>query len=189
MYASGLNKLFWGFFFMLIDFRIQGFDILPDIIGYVFLYFGINNLISKSDFFDKASKYCIFMLIASLFSIYQFPAMQGGLSFGTFGLLGIFSIILGIISFVINLLLVYNIFMGINVMAGNAEKYDLMYEAERMWGQYRTLQIALITAFVLAIIPPLVFVYIIVIFIATIVVTINILSFLKRCSDSLGLVE
>lgn len=35
MNESGFHKLYWGFLFILIDFRINGFDILPNVIGYI----------------------------------------------------------------------------------------------------------------------------------------------------------
>lgn len=44
MNESGFNKLYWGFFFIMFNFRIQGFDIFPDIVGYLFLASGFTTL-------------------------------------------------------------------------------------------------------------------------------------------------
>ncbi len=184
MNGRGLNKLFWGFFFIMINFRIVGVDILPDIVGYIFLASGINELIPNSSFFNKAAKYNISMLILSIFSIYQIPAQGGGINLGV---LGIFSIPIAIASFILNLLLVYSIFMGIRDMSENLEQYDLMEEAEKRWNQYKTLQIALLFSFIVIFIPLLSLVYIVVIFIAAIILTIKILGFLKRCSENLSI--
>lgn len=186
MYERGLNKLFWGFFFIMLNFRIAGFDILPDIVGYIFFAVGINELISSSDFFSKAAKYNIIMLILSIFSLYQTPAQGIGINLGLLGLLGI---PIAIASFVFNLLLIYSIFMGIKEIAERLEQYDLMQEADERWNQYRILQIAILCAFLLIIIPPLALVYIIVLLIVSIILAIRILGFIRRCSDKLGILE
>lgn len=186
MNGRGLNKLFWGFFFIMLNFRIMGFDILPDIVGYIFLASGISDLISNNDFFNKAAKYNVPMLILSILSIYQAPAQGGGISLG---LLGIFSIPIAIASFILNLLLVYNIFMGIKDMAEKLGQYDLMEESGKRWNQYKMLQIALLFSFILIFIPPLALIYIFVLFIVSFILTISILGFLKRCSGNLDILE
>jgi len=54
----GFGKIFWGFLFFF-DFRIQGFDILPDIIGYWLIYIGLKELVSMSSHFAAAQKYAV----------------------------------------------------------------------------------------------------------------------------------
>jgi hypothetical protein len=183
MNKSGLDKLFWGFFFILLNFRIQGFDILPDIVGYIFLAFGIRNLILNSAYFEQAAKYNVLMIMFSILSIYQAPAHGGGINLGILGVLGI---PIMIASFIINLLLVYSIFMGIKDMSQKLGQYDLAEESDERWNQYRNLQIALVFAFVLMFIPPLALLYFIILFIASIIITISILGFLRRCSENLN---
>jgi len=184
MNERGLNKLFWGFFFIMINFRIVGVDIFPDIIGYIFLASGINELIPNSSFFNKAAKYNILMLILSIFSICQIPAQGRGINLG---LMGVFSIPIAIASFILNLLLVYSIFMGIRDMSENLEQYDLMEESDKRWDQYRILLIAHFFSFIVIFIPLLSLVYVVVLFIASIIITIGILGFLKRCSENLSI--
>jgi len=67
MVANGFNKLYWGFLFILIDFRINGFDILPDIIGYILFAFAFSALASGSSHFVLAGRYNIPMIILSTF--------------------------------------------------------------------------------------------------------------------------
>lgn len=183
MNISGLNKLYWGFLFIMISFRIQGFDILPDIVGYLFFASGFNNLASSSTYFITASKYNIPMIILSIFSIYQSPVQGGGIQLGS---LGIFSIPLAIVSFVLNLLVVYNLFMGIKDIAQKQEQFGLVKESDERWNQYKILQIAILFSLILIFIPPLAFVYIIVLFIVSIIITLSILGFLKRCRENLS---
>ncbi|MBZ9687449.1 hypothetical protein G9F72_014050 [Clostridium estertheticum] len=183
MNESGFNKLYWGFLFIMLSFRIQGFDILPDIVGYLFFASGFSQLISNSKYFSIAAKYNMPMIILSILSIYQAPAQSGGINLG---LLGIFSIPIAIASFVLNLLVVYNLFMGINDMAKKREQTDLVKESEEKWNQYKLLQIASVCSFILIFIPLLGVLYIIAILVISIVLTISILGFMKRCTESLG---
>jgi hypothetical protein len=182
MNQSGLMKLYWGFLFIMINFRLQGIDILPDIVGYLFFAAGFGILMSCSEHFNKARNLNIAMIILSIFEIYQKPARGGGIQFGTFG---VFGVLISIASIILNLLIVYNLFMGIKDMASQSEKMDLYEEADKRWSQYLALQIGVIFAFIFVLIPPLALIIIIVLLIAAIVLTIAIMGFIKRCSESL----
>ena len=186
MNESGFNKLYWGFIFIMFGFRIQGFDILPDIVGYLFFASAFSDLASSSTYFKEASQYNIPMIIQSAFSIYQRPAQGVGIHLGTFG---IFSIAIAIAMFVLNLLVVYNLFMGIKDMAKKQEQVALVNESDERWNQYKMLQIAFLCSFILIFIPLLGMVYIIGIFVATIIITIGILGFLKKCSEKLNILS
>ena len=183
MNNSGFNKLFWGFLFIMFNFRIQGFDILPDVVGYLFLTSGFSELLSNSNYFSIAAKYNVPMLVLSLFSIYQSPAQGSGIHLGLFG---IFGIPIVIASFILNLLVIYNLFMGTKDMAEQQEQHDLAQEADKRWNQYKLLQFAFLFSFILIFIPPLALFYIIVFFIISIIITIAILGFLRRCSERLN---
>lgn len=183
MNESGFNKLYWGFLFVMLSFRIQGFDIFPNIVGYLFFASGLRQLISSSEYFNIAAKYNFPMIILSIFTIYQVPAQSGGFNVG---LLGIFSIPIAIASFVLNLLVVYNLFMGIKDMAKKREQSNLVIEADEKWNQYKLLQIASVCSFIFIFIPLLGVIYIIAILVISIILTISILGFIKRCSESLS---
>lgn len=182
MNQDGFNKLYWGFLFVMVDFRIQGFDILPDIVGYILFAIGFSILTASSIHFKTASSFNIPMIILSLFSIYEKPVQGGGIQFGPFGLLGI---PIAIASFAFNLLVVYHIFMGIKEMAEKQDQLDIYEEADQRWQQYIILQVAAISAFVLFFIPVLSLAYILVIFVFSIFLTIVIMKFMRRCGESL----
>lgn len=183
MNEIGLNKLYWGFIFIMLSFRIQGFDILPDVVGYLFFASGFSNIVSSSTYFSIAAKYNIPMIILSIFSIYQSPVQGEGIHLGP---LGVFSIPVAIASVVLNLLVVYNLFMGIKDMAEKRGQFHLVRESDERWNQYKMLQIAVLFSFILVFIPPLAVVYVIVLFVISIILIIGILGFLKRCSESLS---
>jgi len=179
MNKSGFDKLYWGFLFIMIDFRIQGFDILPDIIGYILFAVGFNRLSESSSYFKKAASFNIIMIIVSVFSIYEQPAQGGGIHFNPLG------VIIGIASLLLGLIIVYHLFMGIKEMATRQERTDLYDEAEKRWTQYLFLQLAALLAFVFIFIPPLAIVLIIALLVISIIITVTIMGFLKRCGEYL----
>ena len=182
MSENGFNKLYWGFLFVMIDFKINGFDILPDIIGYIFFAVGFSMLAVNSIYFVKARNFNIPMIILSVFFIYEKPAQGGGIQLGP---LGWFGVLLGIASFVLGLLVIYYLFQGIKEMAGKQEQMDICEEADKRWNQYLLLQLASILSFILILIPPLAIVYIIVLLIISIVITYYIMQFMKKCGELL----
>jgi hypothetical protein len=181
MYKSGFDKLFWGFFFIMIDFKLNGFDIFPDIIGYILFAIGFGILATNSIYFERARNYNIPMIILSIFSIYEKPAeVTGGVHLGQFGLIGV---VLTILSIALTLLVVYNLFMGIKDMA---EKQGLMFiydDADSCWRQFIFLQLAALLIFVLIFIPVFALVFIIVMFVLSIVITFSIMRFMKKCGE------
>ena len=182
MIAEGFNKFYWGFFFILISFRIQGFDIIPDIVGFVLLADGLGRLVSESEFFKTAQGYTLPMILLSIFSIYEAPAQGSGINFGFLGPIGI---LISIASLVVTLLLVYNIFMGIKDMAEQRNKSEIAAESEQRWNHFLWLHLAMIFLFVLIIIPPLAIILIIGLFIASILLTVAIMRLMKQCEQEL----
>ncbi len=179
---AGFNKLYWGFLFIMVDVRINGFDLLPDIIGYAFFAAGFGLLAAESVFFAKARSYNIPMILLSLFSIYETPAQGEGVQVGP---LGWFGVLLGIVAIIVGLLVVYNLFMGIKDMAERQGQADIHEEAGRRWNQYLLLQLAGLFAFVLILVPIIAVAYIVILFIVSIFMTFIIMGFMKRCGESL----
>jgi len=178
MNKSSFNRLFCGFFFILLNFRINGIDILPDIVGYIFFFLALRDLEIENSFFLKAKNFSMPLILLSLFNIYERPAQSNGVNFGTFGGFGI---LIGIASLILNLILVYNIFMGIKELAYSKQLSEIATEAQSRWNQYLTLQIAVFAAFLLIFIPFIAFIFIIGLAIGAIVLTISILTFMKKC--------
>ena len=141
MIRSGFGKLYWGFLFIMIDFRIQGIDILPDVIGYILFAIGFNMLAENSEFYKKAAKFNIIMIIVAVFSIYEQPAQGGGIHINQTGIL------IGIISLIFSLIVVYYLFMGIKEMAQHQVKLDFYDEAGLRWTQFLLLQLAVLLFF------------------------------------------
>jgi hypothetical protein len=182
MYKSAFNKLFWGFLFIMVNFKIQGFDILPNIVGYILFVMGLGQLASRSEHFRKAELFSIPMVILSILSIYERPVQAGGVQVSSGWPFGI---ILSAASIVLLLLLVYNLLMGIKDMADEQGKRDISEESGRRWNQFLMLEVAVLFAFIIAFVPMLGFIYIIAILIASIVLAVVLMGFMSRCGDSL----
>ncbi|QUH24667.1 hypothetical protein [Serpentinicella alkaliphila] len=184
MNKEGFNKLYWGFLFIMFDFRLAGFDILPDIVGYILFAMGFGLLIESSFQFSKAKKYNFILIFLSLFQIYEPQVQQQtGINLGYYGAFGI---IVGIGAFVLGLLTIYHLFMGIKEMAeqaGEESVFDDIYaEADKRWNQYLVLSIASLAGFVVMFIPVINLFYIMGILIASIALMVAFMKFMKKCS-------
>ncbi|NLB43071.1 MAG: hypothetical protein GX815_12630, partial [Clostridiales bacterium] len=204
MVQKAFRNFYFGFLFVMIDFRVNGFDILPDIVGYIFFVVGLSSLLNMSEHFSKARIFHVIMLIISIFSIYERPA-QDGVYISTDFLPGL---LIGIAILIIELFAFYHLFMGIKQWAneggtshvgidqweneggainredtqlnGEGRAPHLASEADHRWKQYLYFQIASFGVFLLIFIPPLAFIYIIAILIVAIVLTVKFMGFMTR---------
>lgn len=71
MYRDKYNKLYWGLIIILLDIRIMGFDVLPDLWGYIMILSALSSLESSHKGFGKAKPFAIVLLILSIMDIYQ----------------------------------------------------------------------------------------------------------------------
>ncbi len=181
MIEKGLNNLFWGFLFISLDFRICGFDILPDVIGFILFAMAFSQLKEHSEHFSKASTLNIFTIILSIFSIYEVKNNNSGI---TFGILGPFGILVGLASLILTLYVIYNLFMGMKEMLHNHDKHVLAEEADNRWNQYKELTIATILAFIVIFIPVINILYVLAIFIFGIVFLVKTMKYLSSCKTS-----
>lgn len=83
--TSGLKLVFWGLILTAINIRIQGFDIVPDPIGYIMVIVGLGRIQVYDSHFDNAKKFAVILLVLSLINVYQPPASGSVDSTGAFG--------------------------------------------------------------------------------------------------------
>lgn len=181
MIEKGLNNFFWGFLFISLNFRICGFDILPDVIGFILFAMAFSQIKEYSQHFSKASTLNIFTLILSIFSIYEVKNNNSGI---TFGILGPFSILVGLASLILTLYVIYNLFMGMKEMLNNHDKHMLAEEADDRWSQYKALTIASILAFIVIFIPVINILYVLGLFIFGIVFLVKTMQYFSSCKKS-----
>ncbi|GMQ57256.1 hypothetical protein AN1V17_16510 [Vallitalea sediminicola] len=172
----GFNKLFWGFIFLL-DFRLNGIDILPDIIGFVMFYQGLSILEEKNEFFGKAKKLAFPMIFLSIFDIYQPQINELGSN-----PLGVVGILLGITSLILGVMMVYNICNGISNEARLINNKELELKANNRWILYLINNIIFIVGIL---IPMIIGVFFIVVIIFSIVTYGLMLGLMKTASNTL----
>ncbi|MFF2889588.1 hypothetical protein [Paenibacillus sp. NPDC057967] len=179
MVQEGFSKFFWGFLFIMFDFRIQGIDIMPDIIGYILFTMGFLAFAAHSDHFTKGKTYNMIMVVLSVFSIYERPNQGESFYFNPLG------IIVGLVSIILLLLIVYHLLMGIKDMATRQNQPGITEEANKKWTYFLIYQIASLFLFVLIIIPPLFIVAVIAMFVVTILLMATLMMFMRSCGEQL----
>lgn len=138
----GFNKILWGFIF-LFDFRINGFDILPDFIGYILIFLGLKMLAERNENFNKAKLLALPLIFLSLLDIYQTQDNAQVVSHS------FFVEIIGIAFMVISLIMVYRICLGISEMAGMKSDTELEIKAMQRWKIYLISEILLLSVIII----------------------------------------
>ncbi|NDI36167.1 hypothetical protein [Chengkuizengella sediminis] len=166
------SRIFWGIIFWF-DFRINGFDILPDIIGYVLIFSGLKLLLHINTHFISAQKISIPLIVLSMFNIFE-------INFGIFGFL-IF------VSFtILNLLLVFHLCKGIEVWAKYNGRYRLADEATHRWKIYFVLTVvAAVLMMGSLVLLPIALLLVIPLLIANIIALILLLTLMKNAEKEL----
>lgn len=180
MIKEGFGKFFWGFLFIMFDFRIQGIDILPNVIGFILFAIGFQALSAHSQYFTKGKGFNFIMIILSTFSIYEQPAQGEGVHVHPVGML------VGTASLLLTLVVVYHLLMGVKDMAHQQQRSNMENEASQNWTYFLVFQIAVLLNFILIFIPPLFIVTVIVLFVVSIVLMIKLMRFMKTCGEQLS---
>ena len=65
-----ISYIFWGLLVVILDFKINQIDILPDFVGYIFVSIGAGGLVGASKQFSPAQKSCWALLILALLELF-----------------------------------------------------------------------------------------------------------------------
>lgn len=182
MIATAFRNFYWGFLLIMIDFRIGGLEILPDIAGYILLARGLDALSEQNQWFARARGYIWLPLILSVFQLYEKPPGVSG-AYVNWG--SGWTVLLALAMAISSLLVIYDLFMGIREMASRAGNTSIAGEAESKWSQYLGISIAGLFAFAAAFIPFLGFLYIVGLFVFNLVLTSIIMKLMRRCEYEL----
>jgi hypothetical protein len=131
--VSPFGKLFWGLLIVFVDLRINGFDLLIDLLGYVVVVIGLGELARRNRNFDRARPYATVLLILSALDLFtRTPTGDSSVSAGLFGSPG-WAIAFAIALAFVNLMLVYLVCRGIGEMATQAGATDLADLSHTRW--------------------------------------------------------
>ncbi|MFC5700759.1 hypothetical protein ACFPVX_05675 [Cohnella faecalis] len=173
--GAAFRTLFWGFIF-LFDFRINGLDILPDVVAYYCFYTGLSRLVVVSPRFEEARKFTLPLLFLSIPDIN--PAW--------FSFSGILMLIYVMALTVLNLIMVYSICMGIKEAAAARQDQDLADTAHSRWTFFLIAALAVIFTQLLAMGSAVSAVWAILIFFFSLVVYVLFLDLMRKCETRLN---
>ncbi|QDT90891.1 hypothetical protein [Gimesia algae] len=109
------SQIFWGLFIVMLDFSFNGFDLLPDGIGYLLMAAGCYGLASLSPRFLMAQTLCL--ILALLWLIH-------------FAIDGSSAILFNFVRQVTNCVMIWQLLGGIREFALSKERPDLARRAE-----------------------------------------------------------
>lgn len=140
----GFYHLFWGFLF-LFDFNINGFDILPDFIGYLLFYLGLVKLERRSEHFHKAKNMSIILIVLSVMGliISLFPLTSS-----------VFNVLFSLVVLILNLSMVFHICQGISELAGRRGLRQFQIKTQQRWRWYLMVIPAIFIAILIALLLP-----------------------------------
>jgi len=184
MNRDAFRKLFWGFLLIMIDIRIQGVDILPDVIGYYFFYSGMMMLSGQSEHFRKGANYSIPMMVLSVLTLYERPVNSTGMLAPTFSFSPLMFVV-SLASLALGLLTAYHLFRGIQDLAAAHRLPGIEAEAGTRWTQYLLINLAIPVVMILVFVPFIFILAVLALFIAVLIYTIKVLQFMNLCADQL----
>ncbi|GIP38664.1 hypothetical protein J31TS4_19440 [Paenibacillus sp. J31TS4] len=174
------RSLFWGFLF-LFDFKINGFDILPDLIGYILFLSGLSRLAERHPLFAKAKPLAVVLLVLSVFKLIPYQ-LEVGAGFAMSG--GVLLVILlGLINTALVLFFVYCLCGGVAALAEEAGQEELARTARFRWNLYLVMAIGV---FVATLIPPLGILLVIPLFLYSIVVLALLMGLMQQAERAIG---
>ncbi len=141
-----MRYIFMGFLFVFLDFNINigasQIGLIPDFIGYIFIYLGLGELTDLNPRFEKARPFATVM--AGYTGVLYLLALMG---IGTGEVLGF---ILGLASTLISLYISYNIVMGIKEYETQSSRF---LNAAGLYTAWTVLVILTLGSYLLFIIP------------------------------------
>lgn len=151
----GFRKIFWGNILLLFDFRLQGFDILPDFIGYILITIGLSEILNMNYKFQTARLMSIILIFISLFDIY---VPQNSEQYNN-------NIILGLVITIIYLIFAFNLFTGIRDTAEKVGAHELSQKANLTWILIIIINICIYVGLVMPILGILLIIFSIIVFV------------------------
>lgn len=181
--AKGFNVLWWGFLFTLFDLRINGFDIMPNFLGYGMILLGINILSEYSEFFRRAKALAIALVAISIPSALEIRYNSLG---DMDNILYVF-MALGILILFLDLKLVEQLFQGIADIARAREMIELEEEGLEAWQRYKKIKIGVFIALYSGVLLPVFFIVLIIPIIgASIYLLVKTLQFFTKVKEKIA---
>lgn len=79
--AAGLGCAAWGYFFLLFNFEINGFNLLPEFVGYALFFRALEHFSGTGRDFAGLKSLCLFLLVYNLLNWISFWEVMPGIMF------------------------------------------------------------------------------------------------------------
>lgn len=112
--ATQFSKLFWGLLVIILDFSINGFDLLPDGLGYLVVAAGCRGLLSLSSRFATARTLCFVLALLWLIGFVIPPDI---------------AMVYRLVRMVVNCAMIWQLLGGIREFAHSRQRQDLAERA------------------------------------------------------------
>jgi hypothetical protein len=79
-HKMGFSRMDLGFFFIFFDFNFDKINILPDLLGYILIYLGVSQLISRmaNHYFSFLKKTCVLLIsLTALDMLIKYSFLNG----------------------------------------------------------------------------------------------------------------
>jgi len=188
---SSAFQLIWFGYVFLFDFRVGGFDVLPDAVGYLLIAIGLHRLSRVNQHFAAAARLAPVAMVLSLADFYQ-PAKPGtgllvltGPSFHS--LPGALLTVGTMAMLVVNMLMTWHLLMGTAQLAKRHKEDDVEERAGTLWPEYKTLHILLLIVWpVVALFPSAGWVAPLCQLSVAVIAYLSMITWLREASDALG---
>jgi len=134
MYASAYNKLFWGMIILIFHINLGPISILPNFVGYMIIYSGLNTLSSQNEIYKRGKLPAAILVVLSLKDIWN--NKNSNVFTGNFYNINVFMMIIGGIAVIIDIYLIYIICSGIYDSSRERNLESLMINSEDAWKFY-----------------------------------------------------
>ena len=134
MYAKGYKLLFWGMIFLTFNINLGFINILPDFLGYILIYSGLNILSSQHKLFIKGKIYALILILLTIKDVLYDPSSNilAGNNYNTEFII----IIIPTIVTIIKLYLIYILCKGIYDLCKEYGLDELMDRTALSWKIY-----------------------------------------------------
>lgn len=185
MSRSGYTWMFWGFLFLLVNFYVQGLNVLPDVVGYILLAVGASTLRTLNPRFHTVFILSFPLMVLSLPNLHQVVQPNGIHAGPTSGNPLIW--VMGTLVWILMFFVVFNVCKGTAEVAITQFQPHLAEQAMVRWNLFLVLQIATGFVRVLAWLhaTPLVIVLGTLLILYAMVVTILFMLWLWQCRETL----
>jgi len=174
----GFKKVFIGTIFTMLDFRLQGLDILPDMIGYIFIFIGLTEVLHLNSKFRIARLISLLFIFLSIPDIYVNSSNTNQHSFFFFiPITYVELILLTTVTVIISLIYAYFLFIGIKENAETINHIDLANKAKLSF----ILAVIVNLSFIFVLIIPLFFIPFFLVIIVTLIIQLSTLSIASNC--------